>query len=65
MKTSSMRERLIVGLDLPSVKEAERAVHDLDGITNFYKIGYQLAFSRAGCRLRANWRKAAPRCFST
>lgn len=43
-----MRERLIVGLDLPSVKEAERAVHDLDGITNFYKIGYQLAFSGGG-----------------
>ncbi|HEY5817921.1 MAG TPA: orotidine-5'-phosphate decarboxylase [Mesorhizobium sp.] len=48
LKTSSMRERLIVGLDLPSVKEAERAVHDLDGITNFYKIGYQLAFSGGG-----------------
>jgi orotidine-5'-phosphate decarboxylase len=40
-----MRDRLIVGLDLPSVKEAERAVRELEGVTNFYKIGYQLVFA--------------------
>ncbi|MGN6584168.1 MAG: orotidine-5'-phosphate decarboxylase [Rhizobiaceae bacterium] len=39
-----MDERLIVGLDLPSVKEAADAVQALEGAVNFYKIGYQLAF---------------------
>ena len=38
-------ERLIVGLDVPSVAEAEAVVRDLDGIVSFYKIGYQLAFA--------------------
>lgn len=42
---STMRERLIVGLDLPTVAEAERVVADLDGTVSFYKIGYQLAFA--------------------
>ena len=37
--------RLIVGLDVPSVAEAEAVVRDLDGIVSFYKIGYQLAFA--------------------
>ena len=37
--------RLIVGLDLPTLKDAERAVAELDGIVSFYKIGYQLAFA--------------------
>jgi len=40
-----MDERLIVGLDLPSVKEASQAVQALEGTVNFYKIGYQLAFA--------------------
>ena len=44
-KGSGMKERLIVGLDVPTVGEAERMVRDLDGITSFYKIGYQLAFA--------------------
>jgi orotidine-5'-phosphate decarboxylase len=37
--------RLIVGLDVPSVADAERVVRDLDGLVSFYKIGYQLAFA--------------------
>lgn len=37
--------RLIVGLDVPSVAEAERAVRELEGIVSCYKIGYQLAFA--------------------
>jgi orotidine-5'-phosphate decarboxylase len=45
MSIEAMRDRLIVGLDLPTVKEAERAVRDLEGTANFYKIGYQLAFA--------------------
>jgi len=40
-----MREKLIVGLDVPDVAEAEAAVRDLDGVVSFYKIGYQLAFA--------------------
>lgn len=45
MQAHSMQERLIVGLDVPTVKEAERAVRELDGVVSFYKIGYQLAFA--------------------
>ncbi|WP_214470373.1 orotidine-5'-phosphate decarboxylase [Mesorhizobium sp. dw_380] len=45
MQAQSMQERLIVGLDVPTVKEAEQAVRELDGIVSFYKIGYQLAFA--------------------
>ncbi|TPI43640.1 orotidine-5'-phosphate decarboxylase [Mesorhizobium sp. B2-9-1] len=40
-----MRDRLIVGLDLPTLKEAESAVSELEGAVSFYKIGYQLAFA--------------------
>ena len=40
-----MRDRLIVGLDVPTVREAEAVVKDLDGVASFYKIGYQLAFA--------------------
>jgi orotidine-5'-phosphate decarboxylase len=45
MRAKSMQERLIVGLDLPTLKEAERAVQELEGAVSFYKIGYQLAFA--------------------
>jgi orotidine-5'-phosphate decarboxylase len=38
------RERLIVALDLPSVKAAETTVSRLGDTVSFYKIGYQLAF---------------------
>jgi orotidine-5'-phosphate decarboxylase len=40
-----MQERLIVGLDVPTVAEAQAVVRDLDGVVSFYKIGYQLAFA--------------------
>lgn len=39
------RERLIVGLDVPTVDEAERLVHALGDDVLFYKIGHQLAFA--------------------
>ena len=38
-------QRLIVGLDLPSVAEAEKAVRELEGVASFFKIGYRLAFA--------------------
>lgn len=39
------RERLIVGLDVPTVREAETIVDMLGDDILFYKIGYQLAFA--------------------
>lgn len=39
------RERLIVGLDVPTVREAETIVETLGDDILFYKIGYQLAFA--------------------
>lgn len=41
----TMRDRLIVGLDVPTLTEAEKAVCELEGTVSFYKIGYQLAFA--------------------
>ena len=43
--TLDARERLIVALDLPSVKAAEAMVATLGETVGFYKIGYQLAFA--------------------
>jgi len=40
-----MRDRLIVGLDLPDVAAAEAVVRELEGVASFYKIGYRLAFA--------------------
>jgi orotidine-5'-phosphate decarboxylase len=45
MTAGTMRDRLIVGLDVPSVKDAEQVVRQLEGTASFYKIGYQLAFA--------------------
>ncbi|ATN32678.1 orotidine-5'-phosphate decarboxylase [Rhizobium sp. ACO-34A] len=39
------RERLIVGLDVPTLREAETIVDKLADDVLFYKIGYQLAFA--------------------
>lgn len=41
----SARDKLIVGLDVPTVGEAETIVRTLDDDILFYKIGYQLAFA--------------------
>lgn len=38
-------DRLIVGLDVPTVREAESIVRELDGTAEFFKIGYQLVFA--------------------
>ena len=42
---TGMRDRLIVGLDVPSVAEAEKVVAELGDTVSLYKIGYQLAFA--------------------
>jgi orotidine-5'-phosphate decarboxylase len=39
------RDRLIVGLDLSSLKEAERMVARLGETVSFYKIGYELSLA--------------------
>jgi len=39
------RDRLIVALDLPSVKDADRMVERIGDAAAFYKVGYQLAFA--------------------
>ena len=43
--TLDARERLIVALDLPTVRAAEDMVSRLGDSVYFYKIGYQLAFA--------------------
>ncbi len=45
MTGNAIRDRLIVGLDLPTLVDAEKAVRELEGTISFYKIGYQLAFA--------------------
>ncbi|PSM16546.1 MULTISPECIES: orotidine-5'-phosphate decarboxylase [Nitratireductor] len=42
---NNVAERLIVGLDLPDVATAEKAVSELDGVVSFFKIGYRLVFA--------------------
>jgi orotidine-5'-phosphate decarboxylase len=41
----AVRDRLIVGLDLPNVEQAEAMVARLGDAVTFYKIGYQLAYA--------------------
>ncbi|SFQ68364.1 orotidine-5'-phosphate decarboxylase [Nitratireductor indicus] len=43
--TLAMRDRLIVGLDVPTLTEADRIVATLGDTVSFYKIGHQLAFA--------------------
>ncbi len=44
-ETTRARDRLIVGLDLPSPAEAEKMVATLGDAVTFYKVGMQLSFS--------------------
>ncbi|MEW6641138.1 MAG: orotidine-5'-phosphate decarboxylase [Pseudomonadota bacterium] len=44
-KSIDARDRLIVGLDLPSVEAAEAMIARLGDSVRFYKIGYQLAYA--------------------
>jgi orotidine-5'-phosphate decarboxylase len=43
--TMSARDRLIVGLDVPTIAEAETVVRSLGDTALFYKMGYQLVFA--------------------
>ncbi|WP_182548965.1 orotidine-5'-phosphate decarboxylase [Phyllobacterium myrsinacearum] len=42
---AALRDRLIVGLDVPDLKAAGNIVSTLGDTVSFYKIGYQLAFA--------------------
>ena len=42
---SVMRDRLIVGLDVADIRQAEKLVQELGDTVSFYKIGYQLLFA--------------------
>jgi len=45
MMEAALRDRLIVGLDVPDLKAAGDIVVTLGDTVSFYKIGYQLAFA--------------------
>lgn len=45
MMEAALRDRLIVGLDVPDLKVAGDIVSTLGDTVSFYKIGYQLAFA--------------------
>lgn len=47
MDVSSIRDRLIVGLDVADIAAAEAVVEELGDTVSFYKIGYQLVFSQS------------------
>jgi orotidine-5'-phosphate decarboxylase len=62
MPSEVMRDRLIVGLDVPTIAEAERTVAALGEAVSFYKIGYQLAFA-GGLPFAAMLARAGKRVF--
>jgi orotidine-5'-phosphate decarboxylase len=56
------KDRLIVALDLPSVKDAEAMVERIGDAASFYKVGYQLAFA-GGLAFVDNLIRAGKRVF--
>src|ERR1700730_11410268 len=48
---TSMAERLIVALDVPSPEDAKELIKKLDGIVSFYKIGLWLLFAEGTDKL--------------
>jgi orotidine-5'-phosphate decarboxylase len=60
--TLDPRERLIVALDVASVKEAQMLVARLGAAVSFYKIGYQLGFA-GGLALAADLAAAGNQVF--
>ena len=45
VSAGDIRDRLIIGLDVPSVEEARTVVERIGDAGTFYKIGYQLAYA--------------------
>lgn len=46
-----MNDKLIVALDVPTIKQAEKIISQLDGIVSFFKIGMWLFFADGAERL--------------
>ncbi|MBX3596634.1 MAG: orotidine-5'-phosphate decarboxylase [Rhizobiaceae bacterium] len=63
MTGDPMRDRLIVGLDIPTIKEAESIVLELGETVNFYKIGYQLAYAPGGLDFAQQLAKSGVKVF--
>lgn len=59
---SDARERLIVALDLPALRDAEAMVARLGDAASFYKIGYQLLFA-GGLHLAEDLIRSGKRVF--
>lgn len=62
MPDIDLQDRLIVGLDLPTVAEAEAMVARLGGSVSFYKIGLQLVFA-GGLALAEDLAKSGKKVF--
>ena len=62
MISTDPRDRLIVGLDVPSVAEAEIMVDRLGDAVSFYKIGLQLVFA-GGLKLAGDLAKSGKKIF--
>lgn len=45
ISAGDIRDKLIIGLDVPSVEEARSVVQRIGDAGTFYKIGYQLAYA--------------------
>ena len=57
------RDRLILALDIPTVRDAEAMVERLGDSVNFYKVGYQLAFAEGGFAFAQSLAKRGKRVF--
>ena len=57
------RDRLILALDLPTVRDAEAMVGRLGDSVIFYKVGYQLAFAEGGLAFAQSLAKRGKRVF--
>ncbi len=60
--SAEMKDRLIVGLDVPTVEKAESLVQELGDAVTFYKIGYQLVFA-GGLDLALDLKKRGKKVF--
>lgn len=62
MSHDTIRDRLIVALDMPSVEEARQLVSKLDDTVSFYKVGLELLFA-GGLDLARDLRRRGKRVF--
>lgn len=62
MSHDTVRDRLIVALDMPSVEEARQLVSKLDDTVSFYKVGLELLFA-GGLDLARDLRRRGKRVF--